>query len=121
MTFGGFLRRAASGAGRLLGHAGSALKTVGDFAGSAAKGFAESGAVPLQKTGIGILGNVLAPETGGASALAAGAINKGIDFIANRGQGLASKISQVGNIASGVGAALNKASTAGKPPAAAAG
>jgi hypothetical protein len=119
MTFGGFLRRAASGAGRLLGHAGSALKTVGDFAGTAAKGFAESGAVPILKAGIGLLGTAFAPETGGVSAAAAGAINKGIDFLANRGQGLASKVSQAGNIASGVGQALSKAFTAGKPPAAA--
>jgi hypothetical protein len=113
MTFGSFLRRAAGGAGRLIGHVGSALRTVGEVGGNVVKGFAESGAAPLLKAGVGLLGAALAPETGGLSAGIAGAVNKGIDFVTNRGQGIASRVSAAGNIASGVGGALSQAAMKG--------
>jgi hypothetical protein len=113
MTFGNFLRRAAGGAGRLIGHVGSALRTVGEVGGNVVKGFAESGAAPILKTAVSLAGGLLTPETGGASAGIAAGINKGIDFITSKGQGIASKISTVGNIASGVGGALSQAAMKG--------
>jgi hypothetical protein len=108
--FGNFVK----GAGRLIGHAGSALRTVGGHVGNALRTFAESGAAPVLQAGLGLLGQSLHGATGGASSQVASALTRGIDHATSgRAMGAAAKVVAAGNAVKRFGAGLQQTASAG--------